>query len=289
MNLIKDVDENMYVVAMTSPGGSVNNELNQIGKMEVQTFNIGMNTLEQKVSTLGIDQINVFVIDQLNPRRRFASAEGFAEYMEMTGKDKIPENLVLDAVYVFTLPEDLQREAAESAVEMYEQRKAKKIIINDATTQTGYSGVDFVKKLLIDKGVPEDDIITIKLEGPLNTKTETKPLIDYCIANNIKNIAVSSAPVHYRRAFVSTVTRAIEGDHDSQLNIWTVKILEKDYDWKKEKAHSQGTLSGSGITLTQEEMSRMYAYTENKSLKPWSRIKEYMLARDKRVSAKNEQ
>ena len=213
----------------------------------------------------------------------FASAEGFAEYLELTGKDRIPEHLKLDAVYVFTLTKDAQHEAVEVAVDLYKKGRTKKIIINDASTETGYCGVDFVNQLVRAAGVPEGDIVVITTKGSLNTKTETDPLITYCKENNIQNIAVASAPFHYRRAFVSAVTQVIEQGQDQHVNIWPAKSLPKDYNWKKEKSHSQGSLKGSGIALTQTEMDRMYGYTENKSLKPWEDIKRYVEARDRRV------
>lgn len=34
---------------------------------------------------------------------QFATSQGFVEFLERTGKDRIPEHIRLDAVYVFTL------------------------------------------------------------------------------------------------------------------------------------------------------------------------------------------
>ncbi|OGN29982.1 MAG: hypothetical protein A3A33_01515 [Candidatus Yanofskybacteria bacterium RIFCSPLOWO2_01_FULL_49_25] len=219
----------------------------------------------------------------------FADASGYVEYFETLGKDRIPDNVHLDAVYVFTLTADAQHEATEVAVKLYKDGRAGKIIVNNATTETGYAGVAFVRKLLAEAGIPTEDIVEITTTINLTTKTETDPLMEYCVSHGITNLAVASAPFHYRRAYVSSVTTAIDKGLGDSLNIWPAKFLPKNYDWREITRHSQGTLKKKKIGLVDTEIERMDTYAINEAhvpdgtLKPWVEIKAYMQARDRRV------
>lgn len=214
------------------------------------------------------------------PLRQFATAREFADFLAVLGKDRIPEGVALDAVYIVSETLDNQQSGVETALALYKSGRARKIIICGEPARQGYCGVEAVRAMLHD--VPPSDVVEVLVGEIFHTTSEVRAATVCCADHKMKNVALAAPSFHLPRAFVSGVTGVLADLEEHSINIWPAKGTGQV--WKEEADHSQGKIRGTRIKLLQGEIDRLYKYCESGDLVSWAEVQRYMQERDKRIS-----
>lgn len=183
----------------------------------------------------------------------------------------------LDACYIVGETEENQDSNITEAFDCYSKGLCKAIILLDGHTRDGYSGTDYVRRRLNEKGFL-GQIIDSKLPGDsLNTYTEAVALINLIKDMGIKSLGVIAPDFHLVRAFTTIVSFAVKSYPGLKIYARRGKPLP----WKDSVRHSQGTLVGTRLSLLLGEWTRMGLYSEKGDLLSADEILEYMDKRDR--------
>ena len=114
------------------------------------------------------------------------------------------------------------------------------------------------------------------LESDLNTLTEAQMIVRYARAHRWRTLAISAAPFHQIRAFVSTVSVALQ----EYKKLLVYSVVGCSLDWQENVHHSQGVLRGLRKELVKTEHDRLLRYHAKGDLLSCHEILTYLNARD---------
>jgi uncharacterized SAM-binding protein YcdF (DUF218 family) len=138
----------------------------------------------------------------------------------------------------------------DKAVELYHHGWAPKIVFSgDVLNLKGGSfPADYVLPVLINKGVPETDIIKELKSG--NTREQATEVMNLAFANQWKRILLVASHYHQYRAYL-TFLKAMK---DLKMQIEIINTPAKNLDWYKEEGW------GKRIDLLAEEFKKIEEY-----------------------------
>jgi hypothetical protein len=178
-----------------------------------------------------------------------------------------------DAIYLFAESEDLKGSVQDKGKEAFDS--GIKVAICGGKGGC-YSGFEFWKEELKEKGIAEQAIIPIPANSNLNTYTEAESLITYAKEQGWKNIYISAPPFHQLRAFITAVS--LTQKIYPELKIYN--IVGTELPWHKEVVHYQGVVVDTPLNFIFSELERIIAYHEKGDLLSSDAVIEYLIKRD---------
>lgn len=191
--------------------------------------------------------------------------------------DVLPSNPT-DGAYLFAQTPANQRSVFETGVDLMNQGKTKKLFISASAPISGYPGFKHWQQDLQALGLSEADVIAIPPTDDtiLHTRIEAEGLVRYAKAKHLSKLTVISAPFHQLRAFMTTVTVALEEMPELQIYSRVGASLP----WNETVTHSQGNLEMKRRNLVQAELERIERYQQKGDLGKPGRILDYLNRRD---------
>lgn len=186
---------------------------------------------------------------------------------------------MVDAVFLYSQTIDNQNSVLSAAQQLLADNCAKKIIITHSGPKSGYPGYPVWKKELLDRGVSEELILGVDLveAASLNTLIEANAMIQFAQKKRYTDIYITAAPFHQLRAFMTSVTAALE--YYPQINIYSYN--GKALPWLDSVAHSQGETLGPRKELIHGELGRIVKYQKKGDLATDDAVLNYLDARDR--------
>jgi hypothetical protein len=186
---------------------------------------------------------------------------------------------IADAVFLYSQTLDNQNSVLSAARQILEDHLAQKVIISRSGPKSGYPGYHAWKKELLDRGVPEELILGVDLEGAaaLNTLIEANAMIQFAEKKQYRDIYISAAPFHQLRAFMTSVTAALKFYPRIKIYSYCGNALP----WQDRVAHSQGKSLGSRKELIHGEFGRIVKYQKKGDLAMDEAVLNYLDARDR--------
>lgn len=178
-------------------------------------------------------------------------------------------------IYVFGQTQDNQQAVLAQAAAVWRENQQAVVIIDDGTTDHGYPGYDLWSAILLKHGVLPASIRPLRIEGDLNTLTESRALIAYAGQAGSPDIVIVCPPFHQIRACITAVSVAVRSPY--QINLYNSP--SEPGSWHEIVQHSQGILKNSRAGLLKDEMDRMEKYYQKGDLVSLSEVKRYLDAR----------
>lgn len=205
--------------------------------------------------------------------------------------DKEPKTRRLDAIYVVAGTKDTGnsrgsiREAFKRVIWLYRGGYAPIVLALRGTTEHGYAGYEYYEQNLRRLGfrIPAKNIVPVDLlpedeeRKELNTYTESKALIAYCVQHGIGAIYLVDASFHQRRAGTSIISNL---DRENP-ELWIFNKIAQPPPWNIPILHSQGVLADTLAGLELRELGRLFQYHDQGFLVSCSEVLDYYRKRDK--------
>jgi uncharacterized SAM-binding protein YcdF (DUF218 family) len=202
------------------------------------------------------------------------------ELLELTIRtlcDIKPETIA-DAAYLYGQTEDNQVSVLSAARKLIHENLARKIVIVDSGPKSGYPGYAVWKAEMLEAGIAEEIMETIDLResNSLNTLIEANAMIDHVKQNGYTSVFVVASPFHQLRAFMTSVTAAL--NHYPQVRLYSYN--GHPLSWLDTVVHSQGKTMGPRKTLIQAEYDRILRYQQKGDLASVGSVLRYLDNRD---------
>jgi hypothetical protein len=186
---------------------------------------------------------------------------------------------IADAVFLYSQTTDNQDSVLSAGSRLIADNRAKRIILTQSGPKSGYPGYPVWKKELLDRGVSAESILGVDLDeaASLNTLIEANAMIEFAKKRQYKDIYICAAPFHQLRAFMTSITAAV--NHYPQINIFS--YCGKALPWLENVAHSQGETQGPRRELIHAEFARIVKYQNKGDLAGDDTVLDYLDARDR--------
>ncbi|MDN5203774.1 YdcF family protein [Fulvivirgaceae bacterium BMA10] len=183
-----------------------------------------------------------------------------------------------DGVFIFGQTSDNQMSVFKTAVRLIDKNKTNKVLLLKTPAKSGYPGFEVWKNELIQMGIPQDRIEGVQMADSisLNTLTESQALIAHCKNRAYNSIAISAAPFHQIRSYMTVVT--VLRELNSKLKVYSQPGFP--LSWTENVKHSQGTLQGQRKDLILEEMKRIETYQKKGDLGSTDLVLDYLDTRE---------
>lgn len=163
-----------------------------------------------------------------------------------------------DCLYCFGNTCDNQSSLLDAAAVFWRVWRSN-ILINRGETEHGYPGFEVWYKELRQRGVLPKNIIPLDAEviqRNVNTLSEAKALVDEAQRRRWGYIAISTAPFHQLRAFITTVSVLLK--KYPMLQVYNQ--VGQELPWEETVRHSQGTLVATRRELVGMELGSILRY-----------------------------
>lgn len=169
-----------------------------------------------------------------------------------------------DTVFCYGQELENTKSVVERSVQLFRDGLVRSIAIPDQRTLERYQHFyDFIRTMLIERGVPKEKIVPIPHPPEFkiaHTHTEAIGLARYAREVDWTTIYITALPSHLLRAFAETVT-AITREYPQLLAYSAVgQVLP----WTEPTVHSQGTVSGKRFevigTVDRSELRKIVEY-----------------------------
>lgn len=195
--------------------------------------------------------------------------EQLGEFLFRVYNDPRPETPP-DAAYLFGQTVDNQESSFDAAM----RSAAVDLLLLDTEPRSGYPGFVAWRDHLLAGGFNPHRIHAVPMadDQPLNSRTESISLMEYCRAEDVQTLEVIAPPFHLPRAFMTAVTVALE----MQLELEIHSRAGKAYPWNQTATHSQGTLETTRAGLIHTELERIRTYQAQGDLAPTETVMDYL-------------
>jgi len=183
----------------------------------------------------------------------------------------------VDACYVMGETVDNQDSSINGAVDCYAHNQSRAIIICTGHTRNGYSGAEYIRAKLKEKGYSGPILNSNLSEDVFNTYTELKALINFAKDEGLESVGIVAPEFHLVRAFVTAVSCAIK--FYPKLKLYTQR--GSPLPWQNVVKHSQGKLVGTRLELLVTEWARLSVYSQKGDILLPQEILSYLTNRDK--------
>lgn len=207
-------------------------------------------------------------------------SSSYAELDELITRvfcDTSPDGSV-DVAYLFGETKDNEMSVLKAALFLYGAGPAEKIALCGMPGGHGFPGFSNWKRKLIAMGIPESDLVPIRLadDFPPSTDAEALGLVRHAKEEGWRSIYVVAPPLHQLRAFMSTVSAAIH--EKAKLKIYSFHgIAQK---WEDHIVHSQGVQKGTRSELLAAELKKIEKYQKKGDMLSVQDILAYLDKRD---------
>jgi hypothetical protein len=191
--------------------------------------------------------------------------------------DPLPE-VPVDGAYLFGQTVDNEQSVFATAVDLVSQHQTRQLLIPDSVPRCGYPGFRAWQQALIGLGLRDTTITGISTASypTLNTLIEATAVVGYAKQKSISSIFVVSPPFHQLRAFMTTVSVALQEFPELQIYNRVGIALP----WHETVFHSQGTLECTRSDLIHSELERIERYQAKGDLAAAEAVLEYINRRD---------
>lgn len=193
---------------------------------------------------------------------------------------------VVPAAYLFGHTPDNEDSLLVRGAELFDQRKIRQILLcgggpyrtpRSPEAPIAYSGEDAWRKILVEEGVPEENIFGIPRPLLSHTGTEAERLVLWARERRWLDLFIVALPMHMPRAFANAITQTLR--LYPALRIWCKPGATLPY--AENAVSSQGTVQGvrlfEGVSA---EYDRLNATWDNPlDIAPPDAIMEYILRR----------
>ena len=183
-----------------------------------------------------------------------------------------------DAAYLFAQTEPNQESVFAAARGLLERDAVGKVLISDCRPKCGYIGAVAYRKAMVKFGIREQAIEEVAMEPTeiLHTLIESRAAVQFAQAKGYETLIVVSAPFHQERAFMTTVTAALQDYAELKLYSYPGRAQP----WDEVVTHSQGILEGRRAELIAAEQERIEKYVAQGDLAAREKVLEYLRTRD---------
>ena len=189
--------------------------------------------------------------------------------------------IVADGVFLYSQTKDNQYSVLSAARQVMNGRLAEKILIVKSGSKSGYPGYSVWEKELHQMGIQKCSILGVDLSdtGTLNTLIEAEAMVNFAMRKQYRDIYIIASPFHQLRAFMTSVTAALNIYPELRIYSYNGKSLS----WIDTVAHSQGTTSGQRKELIRGEIERIQIYQQKGDLASVNDVLKYLDKRDKSI------
>lgn len=182
--------------------------------------------------------------------------------------------------YLFAQTVDNQESVLAAGRDLIDCGQVQNLLISAAGAVSGYPGGKSWRHELERRHVPPYRLKAVKppVDDILHTRLEAEALIRYTSTNSYDRLIVVSAPFHQLRAFMTTVSVALEQMPELKIYSQVGGVLP----WHETVVHSQGRLTLPRSDLIQAELERIEQYQQQGDLAPTEAILAYLKQRDER-------
>lgn len=190
--------------------------------------------------------------------------------------DILPEDLPIDTVIYCFAHNDINIPYIAQHIKLLSNIYPVYILEN-INNMSGVSECKSVEKLYNSFSIP---IKFIPYDNNwINTKIESKAVIDWCIKNKIKNIIICAPIFHIVRAYMTMVSSQLDKGHNIDINIYAQSApIDK---WSNTTITHQGKSINSFNNFIRIELDRIDEYALKGDIKDPQTIWEYMMKREK--------
>lgn len=183
-----------------------------------------------------------------------------------------------DGAYLFSQTVDNEQSVFATAVDLINQRQVKQLLIPDSAPRCGYPGFQAWQQALLGLGLQEANLAGVPTASypTLHTLIEAKALVRYAKQKNITSVFVVATPFHQLRAFMTTVSVALQEFPELRIYNRVGVALP----WHETVLHSQGTLECKRSDLIHSELERIERYQTKEDLAATDEILDYLVRRD---------
>ena len=187
--------------------------------------------------------------------------------------DPLPE-APTEGAYLFGQTVDNEQSVFATAVDLINRHQARRLLIPDSSPRCGYPGFRAWHQALVGLGLGETTITGIPTASypTLNTLIEAVAVVRYARQENITSIFVAAPPFHQLRAFMTTVSVALQEFPELQIYNRVGMALP----WPETVFHSQGTLECRRSDLIHSELERIERYQAKGDLASTAEILDYL-------------
>lgn len=191
--------------------------------------------------------------------------------------DTRPEGAA-DGAYLFCTTIDNQASVFQAAGRLVRHFAASRIFILDGPAMSGYPGAIHCRERLRKRGLPAEQIDCVPYGNApsINTLTESQALLRFARDRKLGSLVVVSTPFHQLRAFMTSVTVALEWYPELRIYSCPGEPLS----WLDPVVHSQGTLKAQRRQLIHEELARIDTYQKKGDLASFDDVLAYLDRRD---------
>lgn len=183
-----------------------------------------------------------------------------------------------DCAFLFGQTADNQNSVLATAIHLLNTASTRKIVIMDTHAKCGYPGFTAWQNELLKSGISADLIEGVPTnDTQLNTRTEAQALVRHALAKGYRSLHVIASPFQQPRAFMTTVTIAIEEFPELLIYSRPGTVLP----WSEHVTHSQGTLAAPRYKLIETELERIATYQQKGDLASFELVTDYLNKRDK--------
>lgn len=184
----------------------------------------------------------------------------------------------VDAAYLFSETADNEASVLKAGVFLYGLGPVSKLAVAYLEKKFGYPGFRSWIKKLVSMGIPQKDIYLIPLakDFPPSTDAEALGLIRYAKSKKWKSLYVVAPPLHQLRAFITTVSHAIQ--EKSNIKVYSFPGIPQS--WEEHIVHSQGIQKGTRSELLAKELEKIEKYYRKGDLVSAEEVLEYLDRRD---------
>jgi hypothetical protein len=190
----------------------------------------------------------------------------------------LPPATPADGAYLFGQTVDNQTSVFNTALDLVKENRIRQVLIPDSAPRCGYPGFKAWHQALIAQGLNPSTISGVPTASfpTLHTRIEAIALVRYAKQENMSAVFVVAAPFHQLRAFMTTVSVALQ--EFPELRVYS--RVGQTLPWYETVLHSQGTLECQRRELIHSELERIQRYQATGDLAPTAQILEYLGRRD---------
>jgi len=190
----------------------------------------------------------------------------------------LPPATPADGAYLFGQTTDNQISVFRAGLDLIQHQQTKQLLIADSVPRSGYPGFAAWYRALMDLGLKPDKISGVSTHSfpILHTLTEATALVRHAKATKMLVVFVVAAPFHQLRAFMTTISVALQEFPELRVYNRTGQPLP----WSETVRHSQGTLECRRRELIHSELERIERYQAKGDLASTEQILAYLSRRD---------
>lgn len=191
--------------------------------------------------------------------------------------DPIPSEGI-EALFLFGQTVDNQDTVFGAAEGLYRRYPGLQLLMLAGGPRSGYPGFNAWQKALITRGIAASDIHPLPpADSPLlHTRIEALALVRHLEKQNYRRVAVTAAPFHQVRAFMTAISVALDTACSTRL----YSCPGSPQPMLEPASHSQGALSGRRRDLIALELQRIDTYQQKGDLAATRAILAYLEERD---------